>query len=195
LKNAYCVQADGFYLPFSDGTFDICICSHVLEHVPDPNKMVEEIHRVLKVGGIALIEFPNRLYPIELHRNLVLMPYLPLKIAKLYATILQSMWFISDEYKSRLYVMHLLKGEYSYFSVKKILNNLPFTICDINPIDRLILEIPKLKKYPYRLKRLLSLLISRNITIMARKEQTFQTKNLLSLKPYSKNIKSDDKNA
>ena len=195
LKNAYCVQADGFYLPFSDGTFDICICSHVLEHVTNPHKMVEEIYRVLKVGGIALIEFPNRLYPIELHGNLVLMPYLPLKIARLYATILRSMWFISEEYKSRLYVMHLLKGEYSYFSVKKILNNLPFTICDINPIDRLILEIPKLKKYPYRLKRLLSLLISRNITIMARKEQTFQTKNLLSLKPYSKNIKSDDKNA
>ncbi len=170
LKNAYCVQADGFYLPFPDGTFDICIFSHVLEHVPDPHKMVEEIHRVLKVGGIALIEFPNRLYPIELHGNLVLMPYVPLKIAKLYATILRSMWFISDEYKSRLYVMHLLKGEYSYFSVKKILNNLPFTICDINPIDRLILEMPKLKKYPYRLKRLLSLLISRNITIIVRKE-------------------------
>ncbi|MFA4956986.1 MAG: class I SAM-dependent methyltransferase [Candidatus Methanoperedens sp.] len=170
LNNAHCVQGDGFYLPFSDGTFDICIFSHVLEHVPDPHKMVEEIHRVLKVGGIALIEFPNRLYPIELHGNLVLIPYLPLKIARLYATILRRMWFISDDYKSRLYVLHLLQGEYSYFSVNKILNNLSFTICDINPIDRLILEIPKLKKYPYILKRLLSLLISRNITIIVRKE-------------------------
>ena len=169
-KNAYCTQADGFHLPFPDETFDICVCSHVLEHVANPHEMVKEINRILKVNGIALIEFPNRLYPIELHGNLFLISYLPLKVAKLYATILCSMWFISDEYKSRLHVIHLLKGEYSYFSVKKIIKNLPFTICDINPIDRLILEIPKLKKYPYRLKRLLSLLISRNITIMVKKE-------------------------
>ena len=170
LKNAYCVQADGFYLPFQDGIFDICICSHVLEHVPDPHKMVEEINRILKVGGIALIEFPNRLYPIERHGNLFLMPYLPLKVAKLYATILGGMWFISDEYKSRLYVMHLLKGEYSYFSIKKIIKNLPFTICDVNPIDRLVLDMPVFQKYPYKLKSLLSLLISRNVTIIVRKD-------------------------
>ncbi len=191
LKNAYCVQADGFYLPFPDGTFDICIYSHVLEHVPDPHKMVEEINRILKVGGIALIEFPNRLYPIERHGNLFLMPYLPLKVARLYVTLLRSMWFVSDEYKSRLYVMHLLKGEYSYFSIKKIIKNLPFTICDVNPIDRLVLDMPVFKKYPYKLKRLLSVLISPNVTIIVKKEKAAQSKNLLSLKPYSKNLKKN----
>lgn len=170
LKNSYCVWADGFCLPFPDGTFDICVCSHILEHVADPHKMVEEINRIIKVGGIALIEFPNRLYPVERHGNLFLMPYLPLKVARLYATLLRGLWFLSDEYKSRLYVMHLLKGEYSYFSIKKIFRNLPFTICDVNPIDRLVLDMPMFKKYPLKLKRLLSLLISPNVTIIVRKD-------------------------
>lgn len=170
LKNAYCIQADGFHLPFADETFDICVCSHVLEHVDGPHEMVEEINRVLKTGGIALIEFPNRLYPVEPHGNLLLVPYLPLKLARLYASILGSMWFISDEYRSRLNVLHLLKGEYSYFSINNIFKKLPFKICDVNPVDRLVLDHPVFKKYPNKVKRLLSLLISRNVTIVLRKE-------------------------
>lgn len=190
-KTAYCVQADGFCLPFPDGTFDICICSHVLEHVAYPHKLVREINRILKIGGVALIEFPNRLYPIEPHGNLFLISYLPLKVARLYATFSCSMRFVSDEYKSRLNVMHLLQGEYSYFSIKKIIKNLPFTICDVNPIDRLVLDMPPFKKYPYKLKRLLSLLISRNITIIVKKEKAAQSENLISLKPYSENLKEN----
>jgi len=169
LKNAYCIQADGFHLPFAAETFDICVCSHVLEHVDGPHEIVEEINRVLKTGGIALIEFPNRLYPVEPHGNLFLVPYLPLKLARLYASILSSMWFISDEYRSRLNVMHLLKGEYSYFSINNILKKLPFGICDVNPVDRLVLDHPVFEKYPNKVKRLLSLLISRNVTIIVKK--------------------------
>ena len=36
------------------------IASHVLEHLADPLGMVDEIHRVLRVGGIALILLPDR---------------------------------------------------------------------------------------------------------------------------------------
>ncbi|VVB93133.1 Ubiquinone biosynthesis O-methyltransferase [uncultured archaeon] len=186
-KTAYCVQADGFCLPFPDAAFDICVCSHVLEHVADPHKLVREINRILKIGGVALIEFPNRLYPVEPHGNLFLMSYLPLNVAKLCATIFGSKWLVSGEYRSRLHVMHLLKGEYSYFSIKKIIRNLPLIICDVNPVDRLVLEMPMVKKYPPKLKRLLSLLVSRNITIIVKKEKAVQHKNLLSLKPYFEN--------
>lgn len=169
LDNAYCMQADGFNLPFADETFDICLCSHVLEHVDIPHEMVKEINRVLKTGGIALIEFPNRLYPVEPHGNLLLVPYLPLKIARLYAKILGSMWFISDEYRSRLNVLHLLKGEYSYFSIKSIIKKLPFKICDINPIERLILDMPAFENYSPKFKRISALLFSRSVTIIVRK--------------------------
>lgn len=38
-------------LPFPSGTFDLCVCTAVLEHVPDPQFLVQEMRRVLKPGG------------------------------------------------------------------------------------------------------------------------------------------------
>ena len=42
-------------IPFDDKKCDLVICSHVLGHVPDESKAIDEIYRVLKVGGQALI--------------------------------------------------------------------------------------------------------------------------------------------
>ncbi len=44
--------------PFESDAFDIVICSHVLEHVPDDGKAMREIHRILKPGGQALLLVP-----------------------------------------------------------------------------------------------------------------------------------------
>jgi len=41
-------------LPFRTGTFDYAVCSHTLEHVPDPKAAVEEMCRVAKRGYIEL---------------------------------------------------------------------------------------------------------------------------------------------
>ncbi len=43
-----------------DCSVDFVIASHVLEHMADPIGMVDEMHRVLPVGGIALILLPDR---------------------------------------------------------------------------------------------------------------------------------------
>jgi SAM-dependent methyltransferase len=40
---------------YPDNTFDLILCSHVLGHVPDEKKGVDEMYRVLKKDGIALI--------------------------------------------------------------------------------------------------------------------------------------------
>ena len=45
-------------LPFKDGTYDFIFASHVLEHIPDDNKAIKEIRRVLKAGGIAILPVP-----------------------------------------------------------------------------------------------------------------------------------------
>lgn len=42
-------------IQYSTNTFDYIICSHVLGHVPDEQKAVREIYRVLKPGGLAII--------------------------------------------------------------------------------------------------------------------------------------------
>jgi len=46
-------------LPFSDSFFDVVSCIAVLEHVLNPPNIVEEIHRVLKLGGIFIVQVPN----------------------------------------------------------------------------------------------------------------------------------------
>lgn len=58
------VQADAGCLPFPDERFDAVVCSELLEHVPDPVKVVTEIHRVLRKDGQVLIcaPFMNRIH-------------------------------------------------------------------------------------------------------------------------------------
>jgi SAM-dependent methyltransferase len=52
------VHADVTALPFSPRSFDLVICSHVLEHVPDDARALGEFLRVLRPGGSALLLQP-----------------------------------------------------------------------------------------------------------------------------------------
>ena len=57
---------DQVALPFLDGAFDATISFGVLEHVPDPNGSLDELHRVLKPGGMLFVyHYPNRYGYIE----------------------------------------------------------------------------------------------------------------------------------
>jgi SAM-dependent methyltransferase len=47
-----------FPYPFTDDSFDLVICLHVLEHVDRLVEAVGEIHRALKPGGILFVEVP-----------------------------------------------------------------------------------------------------------------------------------------
>jgi SAM-dependent methyltransferase/uncharacterized protein YbaR (Trm112 family) len=52
------VFCDAHDLPFQDGSVDAVVAQAVLEHVADPWRCVEEIHRVLKPNGIVYAETP-----------------------------------------------------------------------------------------------------------------------------------------
>ena len=45
-------------IPFPDASFDVILCSHVLEHVPDDRKAMSELYRVLKPSGWAILLVP-----------------------------------------------------------------------------------------------------------------------------------------
>ena len=57
--NATYVVADAHHLPFPDCEFDEIIITCVLHHVENPQKVLTEVRRVLKVGGLARILIPN----------------------------------------------------------------------------------------------------------------------------------------
>ena len=81
------VCAAGEDLPFLDESFDVILSHEVLEHVQDDRQAVQEMVRVLRPGGRAVIFVPNRGYPFETHGiywrgvyhigNIPLVNYLP----------------------------------------------------------------------------------------------------------------------
>lgn len=55
------VKADICNLPFKDNEFDVVFCNHVLEHIPDDHKAMQELYRVLKKGGFGVFQIPQDL--------------------------------------------------------------------------------------------------------------------------------------
>lgn len=53
------VQADGMRLPIASGAVDVCFSSNVLEHIPDPERMLSEMVRVTRPGGLIYLAFTN----------------------------------------------------------------------------------------------------------------------------------------
>lgn len=58
------VKADICDLPFENSAFDIVFCNHVLEHIPDDAKAMQELFRVMKKGGFGIFQIPQ-----DLHRE------------------------------------------------------------------------------------------------------------------------------
>ena len=53
------VKADICNLPFEDNSFDVIFCNHVLEHIPDDKKAMQELFRVIKKGGFGIFQIPQ----------------------------------------------------------------------------------------------------------------------------------------
>jgi SAM-dependent methyltransferase len=57
------VRGSGLDLPVADGSIDVTFSSNVLEHVPDPVRMVEEMVRVTRPGGLVFLSWTPWLSP------------------------------------------------------------------------------------------------------------------------------------
>jgi ubiquinone/menaquinone biosynthesis C-methylase UbiE len=97
-------QGDLQRLNFPNDEWDYALLNEVLEHVSDDNKVLHEIHRVLKPGGLLFVFSPNRWFPFETHGVtlkvigrriywLPFIPYLPVKLGEhLYSTFARNYW-------------------------------------------------------------------------------------------------------
>lgn len=116
---------DSMNLSFPDDHFDVVNCAQVYEHVPDSTKLMSEIHRVLKPGGICFFSAGNRFIFIENHYKLPLLSVIPKKLAHIYLKLLG---------RGRYYYeTHL-----SYWGLKKIASD--FELIDYT---KKVIEHPK----------------------------------------------------
>ncbi len=78
---------DSMDLPFAEDEFDLATCTHIYEHVPDAQRMMNEIYRVLRPGGMCYFAAENRLRVWDGHYDLPFVTVFPKPIADLYVRI------------------------------------------------------------------------------------------------------------
>jgi ubiquinone/menaquinone biosynthesis C-methylase UbiE len=114
-ENIEYLVSDSMATGLDDGSFDVVTCTHIYEHVPDSKRLLSEIYRLLKKGGVCYFAAGNRLVLIEGHYGLPLLSVVPKPLAHLYLKILGR----GDYY----YENHL-----TYRGLKKLVS--PFEIHD-----------------------------------------------------------------
>lgn len=65
-KRLQLVAADATKLPFKRNTFDKVLFTEVIEHIPQYEKSLREIHRVIKPNGTVTISTPSRFSPLNI---------------------------------------------------------------------------------------------------------------------------------
>lgn len=122
-KNLSFVVDDALRPSLDDNSFDVVICAHVYEHVPDPKRLFGQIYRILKSGGVCYLAAQNKLWPLEAHHNLLFLSWLPKNIADLYVRIFRG----KTEYYERPMTYWQLKRLLKKFKIhdytQKILGN------------------------------------------------------------------------
>ncbi len=107
------VNSVGEKLPFHDNSFDFVYSSNVLEHVQNPQSVINEAIRVCKPNGIVQIVSPNYGSYYEGHYNCFYIPYQPKWLFRKYLK------YILRKNSSLLYYVDELRTEINYYSVKK----------------------------------------------------------------------------
>src|SRR4249920_3892182 len=52
------IRMDISKIPYKANCFDVIICNHVLEHIPNDRQAMSDLYRVLKPGGWAILQVP-----------------------------------------------------------------------------------------------------------------------------------------
>ena len=106
-QNLEFVKIDSQQINLPENTFDVAICAHIYEHVPDAEMLMAEIYRVLKADGVCYFAAGNRLRVMEPHYHLPFLSVIPRPLAHAYLRLTRR-----GEY---YYEKHL-----SYWALKKL---------------------------------------------------------------------------
>ncbi len=119
-KTVKYLTADAYHLPFADASFDVVTAMDFLEHVEDPEKVIQEFSRVLKPGGLFIFHTFNR-NPIA---YLVIIKFVE--------------WFVKNTPKN----MHILRLFITPDEIKKYCSKSAMTVQDMVGIKPVFSTIP-----------------------------------------------------
>lgn len=140
IDNIFLFNADARKLPFMNNTFDLILCTEVLEHIPNYTRVLDEIQRVAKSGADIVISFPSKWSIDEIlgqikakftfyeHINVI-----PLKE------------FLLLSEKKNLEIIKIRYCCFCFHILSRILNHFPFLLPLIEHIENVIRKSPLLK--------------------------------------------------
>jgi len=112
-------QGDAAEMPFLDGTFDFTVCTSAFKNFPDPIKVLDEIFRVLKANGKALIIDMNKDVPKD----------------KLNEFVDRMKLNLFDSYFTKQTFKGLAKSAYTRTEIQETVNKSRFKQCEITDED------------------------------------------------------------
>jgi SAM-dependent methyltransferase len=108
--NTKFIVGDAMNTGLPENSFDVVFCAQIYEHVPDAYKLMAEINRVLKPGGVCYFAAGNRIVLIESHYKLPLLSVVPKWMAHLYLKMLGRGNFYYETH-------------YTYWTLKKLVSH------------------------------------------------------------------------
>lgn len=71
------VESDAEAMPYPDASFGFANLSEIIEHVKNPEKLMQEVFRVLAPGGVAYVSVPSRFSWYDTHFHVPFVNWLP----------------------------------------------------------------------------------------------------------------------
>lgn len=137
------------HIAYNDESFDVVVTNQDYEFVPSSKKLLDEIYRVLKPGGICFFGARNKLSIIEGQYRIPFLSWFPEKYARLYLKLLRKKNYYLADYKNYWELRALCKKFIIEDYTTKVLKN-PSKF-----------EFKKLEKYREYLKMIPDFLLER----------------------------------
>jgi|SRR6516162_8259109 ubiquinone/menaquinone biosynthesis C-methylase UbiE len=119
-------RGDASAMPFADNSFDLLACSAAFKNFSEPHRALEEMHRVLRPGGTALV--------VDLHRDVALS-----EIRRYFGEM--GLGTVERWMTVATFRFMLLKRAYTRGQIERMLTDIPFGEKEIQIADQVGLEV------------------------------------------------------